>query len=267
MDQNIVGIIVTPDGPIENGWVAVKAGRIAAVGIGEPPHAAETFDASGSYVLPGIIDGQTHAGSYGGLPGLRSTTRSAVAGGVTTIVDMPYDNPDPLNTVERLEAKVGAISEHAHANVALYATIMPRQSAKDVIPLIERGVVAFKISGFESSPTRFPRIAADQALDLLEALAPTNIPLGLHNEDQEIVRARIARARNAAESGIEAHSASRPLAAELASTAHFLELGAASGAHAHIVHLTSSRGFQLVKSLQAGRVSGDGRALRPLPLV
>jgi len=246
MDQIIVGIIVTPDGPIENGWVAVKAGRIAAVGTGKPPHAAETFDASGSYVLPGIIDGQTHAGSYGGLPGLRSTTRSAVAGGVTTIVDMPYDNPDPLNTVERLEAKVGAISEHAHANVALYATIMPRQSAKDVIPLIEQGVVAFKISGFESSPTRFPRIAADQALDLLEALAPTNIPLGLHNEDQEIVRARIARARNAAESGIDAHSASRPLAAELASTAHFLELGAASGAHAHIVHLTSSRGFHLV---------------------
>jgi allantoinase len=248
MDHVIRGTIVTPTGPIENGWLAIREGKIAAIGEDQAPPAAATHDAGAAYVIPGIIDGQTHAGSYGGLTGIGSTTRSAVAGGITTIVDMPYDNPAPLNTIERLEEKKAAVAAHAHANVALYGTVMPGQDMASVQPLIDAGVVAFKISGFESSPTRFPRIAADQLLDLFEALAPTAVPLGIHNEDQEIVRARIARAKAAGQNGIEAHSSSRPLAAEQASTAHFLELGALSGAHAHIVHLTSARGFHLVEN-------------------
>lgn len=248
MDEVILGVVVTPAGPISDAWVAIRDGRIAAIGTGEAPGAAVTFDTKGAYIIPGVIDGQTHAGSYRGLPGIASTTRSAVAGGITTIVDMPYDNPAPLNTLERLEDKIRAIAEHAHANVALYGTVMPGQDMLSVQPLIAGGVVAFKISGFESSPTRFPRIAADQLLDLFEALAETNVPLGIHNEDQEIVRARIASARAAGRNGIQAHSSSRPLAAEQASTAHFLELGALTGAHAHIVHLTSTRGFHLVEN-------------------
>ena len=161
MDEVIRGTIVTPTGPIENGWLAIAGGKIAAIGEGVAPAADRVHDAGTALVIPGVIDGQTHAGSYGGLKGIASTTRSAVAGGVTTIVDMPYDNPSPLNTVERLEEKKAAIAEHAHANVALYGTVMPGQDMAQVLPLIEGGVVAFKISGFESSPTRFPRIAAD----------------------------------------------------------------------------------------------------------
>lgn len=248
MDTVVLGTVVTPGATIERGWVAMRDGTIAAVGEGAPPAAAQVFDAGAGYVLPGIVDGQTHAGSYRGLPGIESTTRSAVAGGVTTIVDMPYDNPAPLNTVARLEEKKAAIAAHAHADVALYGTIMPGQTTADILPLIEAGIAAFKVSGFESSPTRFPRIAADQILDLMEALAPGDVPVGIHNEDQEIVLARMAQARKAGRNGIEAHSSSRPLAAEQASTAHFLELGAMSGAHAHIVHLTSGRGFDLVEN-------------------
>ena len=247
-DEAIRGTVVTPTGVIERGWLAISAGRIAAIGEGAPPAAVTLFDAGDALILPGVIDGQTHAGSYRGLDGIASTTRSAVAGGVTTLVDMPYDNPDPLDRLSRLRDKQAAIAAQAHADMALYATIMPGQSLSEVAPLIEAGVVAFKISSFESSPTRFPRIAADQMLDLFEALAGGAVPLGLHNEDQEIVRARIAQAKAAGENAISAHSSSRPLAAEQAATAHFLELGAGAGAHAHVVHLTSARGFQLVES-------------------
>ncbi len=251
MSTLVKGTVVTPDGPIEGGWVAIEGERIAAIGDGTPPTMESVFDAGSDYILPGVVDGQTHAGSYGGLAGIGSTTRSAVAGGVTTIVDMPYDNPAPLSTPETLAAKVDAIAEHAHADVALYATLVPGQTTEGVAALIEGGVVAFKISGFESSPTRFPRVPADLMLDLFEALAGTDIPLGIHNEDQEIVLSRIARAKARGESGIVAHSSSRPLAAELGSTAHFLELGATAGAHAHIVHLTAARGFQLVERYRA----------------
>ena len=246
MDVVVSGRIVTPDAVIDRGWVAVRGGKIAAIGEGDAPAAEATFDAGDALVLPGAVDGQTHAGSYRGLAGIGSTTRSAVAGGITTIVDMPYDNPDPLVSVEMLDRKVEAVGRWAHCDVALYATLMPSQSATDIAPLIDGGVAAFKISSFESSPTRFPRIPADMMLDLFEALAGTDLPLGLHNEDQDIVRARTTRLKAAGENGIGAHSASRPPAAELAATAQFLELGASAGAHAHLVHLSTARGFQLV---------------------
>ncbi|CAH1691789.1 Allantoinase [Hyphomicrobiales bacterium] len=254
----IRGTIVAPDGPIERGWVAVKDGRISSIGTGEAPDAAESFDSGDSLVIPGVVDGQTHAASYGGLPGIRSTTASAVAGGVTTIVDMPYDNPAPLNTVERLADKVAAIEEYAHADVALYGTVMPGQTMSEVEPLIDGGVVAFKISTFENSPTRFPRIASDQILAVFSALAESVIPLGVHNEDQEIVHAYIEAAKAAGKDGIEAHSESRPPSAEMAATAQFLEIGAAAGAHAHIVHLTTARGFQFVDNYRADGFRATG---------
>lgn len=246
VDLVIKGTVVTPDATLKNGWVAVEGRTIHAVGTGEAPVAKEIYEAGDAYVLPGIIDGQTHAGSYLGLPGIEPTTRSAIAGGVTTLVDMPYDSPEPLSSSAHLATKVEAIHRYAHANVALYGTVMPGQSLDEVSRLAEGGVVGFKISAFESSPTRFPRIDAAMTLDLLEALAATDLPLGLHNEDQEIVRARVARARAAGHNGIAAHSPSRPPAAELAATAQFLELAACAGAHAHIVHISLPRGFHLV---------------------
>lgn len=257
-DLILKGTAILPEGPLENAWLAILDGRIVAIGQGEAPPARDTHDAGTDLIIPGVIDGQTHAGSYGGLEGIRSTTRSAIAGGVTTIVDMPYDNPSPLDTAERLAEKVAAIGQHAHAHVALYGTVMPGQSHDEVKALIDGGVVAFKISAFESSPTRFPRIAADQMLDLLERLAAEDVPLGIHNEDQEIVRARIAAARAAGLDGIAVHSSSRPPAAELASTAQFLELGAASGAHAHIVHLSNPRGFHLVEHYRSDGFRATG---------
>uniref|UniRef100_UPI003101A4EC dihydroorotase n=1 Tax=Neorhizobium sp. EC2-8 TaxID=3129230 RepID=UPI003101A4EC len=258
LDLTIRGTLVLPEGPLERAWLGVRDGTIVAIGTGSPPVATESFDAGDDLIIPGVIDGQTHATSYGGLAGIRSTTRSAIAGGVTTIADMPYDNPAPLNAIARLDDKVAAIREHAHSNVALYGTIMPGQATGDIESLIDGGVVAFKISTFESSPTRFPRIASDQILATFNALAETVIPLGVHNEDQEIVRAYIAAAKAAGRDGIEAHSESRPPAAELAATAQFLELGAAAGAHAHIVHLTTARGFQLVDNYLADGFRATG---------
>lgn len=245
-DLVVTGRIQTPDRVIDNGWIAVRGERIAAIGSGAPPAAATTHDAAGGWVLPGLIDGQTHAGSCRGLDGLGPTTRSAVAGGVTTIVDMPYDDPEPLATMDALKRKIDAIGRLAYGDVALYGTIAPGRPPTEVKALAEAGVCAMKISSYDVHPTRFPRIPANEILDLLETTAELDLPVGLHNEDQEIVKARVARYRAAGNITPEWHSPSRPPAAELASTAAFLELGAATGAHVHIVHLSLARGYDLV---------------------
>jgi allantoinase len=246
-DRVVRGNLVTIAGRLNDGWLAIADGRIAAIGQGESPAAAAVSDFRGQWVLPGAIDGQTHAGSYRGLAGIESTTRSAVAGGVTTIVDMPYDNPEPLTGLAQLEAKVEAVESLSYCDVALYGTLAKGQPATDLTALAKAGIAALKISAFESHPVRFPRIPAGQTLDILEAAADTDLPVGLHNEDQEIVLARIERAKGLGHNGIGWHSPSRPPAAELAATAAFLELGAVTGAHAHIVHISLPRGFALVE--------------------
>jgi allantoinase len=253
-DGLIRGRLVTPEGILPGGWLAIAEGRIAAIGNSVPPPALAVHEAGEQWVVPGVIDGQTHAGSFEGLKGLEPTTRSAIAGGVTTLVDMPYDNPEPVNTVEKLEAKIAAIAAHAYCNVALYGTVAKGQGPRDVAELAARGICALKISAFESHPVRFPRIPADETLDLLEVAAGLGLPVGLHNEDQEIVKARIARFAAEGKQTIEWHSPSRPPAAELAATAAFLELGALTGAHVHIVHISVPRGYALVD-----RYRGDGQ--------
>ena len=125
VDLVIRGTVVTPDATLKNGWVAVEGRTIHAVGTGEAPVAKETYEAGDAYVLPGIIDGQTHAGSYLGLPGIEPTTRSAIAGGVTTLVDMPYDSPEPLSSSAHLATKVEAIHRYAHANWRFMAPSCP----------------------------------------------------------------------------------------------------------------------------------------------
>lgn len=253
------GDIVTPAGVIADGWLAVAGETIDAIGNGTAPTADQVHDARGSLVLPGVIDGQTHAGSQFGFPGLEPTTRSAVAGGVTTIVDMPYDEPDPTYRGDILAAKVDAVGRYAHCDVALYGTMLNDSDPAEIGRLVEGGVCAFKISAFESHPTRFPRITNDRALLLMQILAPTELPIGLHNEDQEIVRATLADFRRRGETNSSAHSASRPEVAENTATAAFLEMGKSSGARVHIVHMSTPRGFELVRRYQSEgtRASGE----------
>ncbi|MDT2022403.1 amidohydrolase family protein [Methylocella sp. CPCC 101449] len=246
-DLLIRGNVVKPDGVLPDSWVAVRGETIAAVGSGAEPPAVSRYDAGQAFVMPGLIDGQTHAGSQFGFPGLEPTTRSAVAGGITTIVDMPYDEPRPVDAVDVLDEKVGVINTRTYCNVALYATVSSTPNIDDVRALVDAGVAAFKISSFENHPTRFPRITNEHAFALLSALADTDVPTGLHNEDQEIIKAQIARFETQGRTRPEDHDPSRPEVAEVLATASFLELGAATGAHVHIVHISTPRGFELVQ--------------------
>lgn len=247
LDTLIAGRVVTPEGIIEKGWVGIRGERIAAVGDGDPPQAQRAIDYAGSYVLPGAIDGQTHAGSQIGFAGLAPTSRAAVMGGVTTIVDMPYDEPDPITTAALLKDKIAAVEAYSICDVALYGTVPAHPNAGDVQALVEGGVCAFKVSSFEAHPHRFPRIDNASTRYLIELLESSRLPLGLHNEDQDIVRRFTQIHKDEGRTGPEFHSPSRPEVAELAATATFLTLGAGVGTPLHIVHISTPDGFALVR--------------------
>ncbi len=245
-DLLVAGRIVMPTGILDDGWIAIDGGAIAAIGTGARPQASEIKNFGASLILPGAVDGQTHAGSQIGFAGMSMTSQAAVRGGVTTIVDMPYDHPIPVTNGAVLADKVAAINTHSVCDVALYGTVTASPNLEHVKELISNGVCAFKISAFEAHPERFPRIGNTETLLLLKALEDTGLPLGLHNEDQDLVTKTIARFKKEGRTRPEDHSPSRPPVAELTATATFLELAAATRAHAHIVHISVKAGFDMV---------------------
>ncbi|MGV3491972.1 MAG: dihydroorotase [Devosia sp.] len=246
-ERLITGRVVTPNGILEQGWIAVTGGGIAGVGSGARPEAGEVIDYGQAHLLPGAVDGQTHAGSQIGFPGMAPTTKAAVIGGVTTIVDMPYDEPDPIWNGRLLADKIAAVNDLAVCDVALYGTVPNEPVESDVRALVAGGVCAFKISSFEAHPHRFPRIGSGATRALIEMLDGTGLPLGLHNEDQEIVRKLAAEFKAAGRTKPEDHSPSRPEVAELSATATFLALGAGATTPLHIVHISTPDGFDMTR--------------------
>ncbi len=255
IERFVCGRIVLPDTVVDGGAVAIAGGRVAAVG------AANTLIPSGTrvpvddygtaLVFPGTIDGQTHACNVAGFPGIEACTRSAIAGGITCIVDMPYDEPEPVATADLVREKAAKANQVAYCDVALWGTVLPDADLGVVAEMAEAGIVAIKLSSFESHPVRFPRIPVNGLGAVLAAAKPHDLPVGLHNENQEIVRASLAEHRARGATGPGDHDASRPLAAEILATREFYELGLITGGHAHIVHLSTDDGYRMAADYRA----------------
>ena len=79
-DLVIRGDIVTPERVMADGYIAVIGEAIEAIGEGAPPAAFETQDCRGCWIIPGVVDGQTHAASQLNQEGLGLASRAAAAG-------------------------------------------------------------------------------------------------------------------------------------------------------------------------------------------
>jgi allantoinase len=244
-DLVVKGNIVEADRVVLGGWVAVCDGQVAARGKGAAPGAKDFVDASGQWVMPGVLDGQVHAGSQANQEGLGKASRASAAGGVTTMVDMPYDDPEPLASRPQLLAKIAEVERDCHVDVAAYGTLNEKHGLEAAMGLIEGGVCGFKFSTFEASPGRFPRVEEDVLLEAFRLIAPSGLACGVHNQHEALTRKNIKRMTEAGDTGWDAFlRAHTPLIENLA-TAAIYELGAQSGARAHAVHVSLSRGFQL----------------------
>ena len=187
LDTVITGDVVLAETVLTNGFVGIAGERIEAVGSGEPPKAKKIRHFKNSLVFPGIVDGQIHAGSFEGVEGLRDATRAAAAGGVTTVVDMPFDEPVPVDSVERLTAKIEELEKIALVDVALYATAPKNQDNYAIHDLAAAGAAAIKLSTFEYHPIRFPRFSTAEMYEIFQEAAAVDLPVAFHNEDQELV--------------------------------------------------------------------------------
>lgn len=244
-DLVVTGRVVGTERVFASGYVAVRGGVVERVGEGAPPAAAERHDFGDAFVLPGAIDSQVHSRSQKGQEDFIWSTRAAAAGGVTTIVDMPYDDGDLICSAERITAKAEAAGQQARVDFALYGTVHPSDGAARIAEMVAAGAAGFKFSTFGTHPERFPRIAPPMLRDCFAEIARHGLIAAAHNEDDETVRAAEAQVRAAGITDYRAHALSRPPLAEALATAQVYEIGADTGCSSHIVHCSIARGYAL----------------------
>lgn len=240
------------EGTVTHGWLLTEDDRIARIGEGTCPDgltADEVCDCEGAYLIPGVIDTHVHFRDPGltEKADMATESRAALAGGVTSFVDMPNTNP-PTVSMEAVEGKLARAAEVSVINYGFF--IGATNSNLDTLLGADYTRTA-GIKLFLGSSTGNMLVDDDNTLARLFADAPALI--AVHAEDEAIIRA--ARERLAAEypEGIpvELHPDVRPREACIAATRHAIDLAERSGARVHICHISTAEELQLIADAKA----------------
>ena len=230
---------------VENGRIARIDGSIAA------PDNAEVIDARGRWLLPGMIDDQVHFREPG-FPhkgDIGSESRAAVAGGITSFMEMPNTHP-PTTDLDALEDKFAIARRNAAANYSFY--FGATNDNADLLPELDATrVCGVKI--FMGSSTGNMLVDEDTALHQIFDAAPGVITT--HCESDPMIQANLDMALK--EYGpkipIEQHPVIRSAEACYASSSRAVSLAREHGAQLHILHLTTAKEMEL---FEPGPVAG-----------
>ncbi len=245
-DLAVTGNILLGDHVIEGGTVLVSGEKIAGIiGQGEGFQSKTHIQAEGKYILPGIIDSHVHSLSYPG-EGFFHSTRSAAAGGVTTMIDMPVDAPEGVANPESLRKKIALVEEESIVDVALLGSVK-NETLAHIPQLKQEGVCGFKLSLFDTDPQRFPRVHDAQLLKAFSMIRETGLTAGVHAENDEIIKSLIEQYVREGKTYPRAHCETRPYVSETESVLKALEFTRATGVRLHLYHLSCARSVELAK--------------------
>ena len=214
----------------------------------------DVIDCGDLTIMAGLVDSHVHVNEPGRTEweGFETATRAAAAGGVTTIVDMPLNSIPPVTSVEAVRTKVAALRGKCRVDVALWGGAVPG-NASQFAAMLDEGVVGFKCFLVDSGVEEFGHLGAAGLSRAMDVLAKTNAPLIVHAElPGPIVAARASLFGDV--TSYRRYLASRPPAAEDEAIALVYEVARRSGARAHIVHLSSAGGLDIVERARDERV-------------
>ncbi|MDQ6876237.1 MAG: allantoinase AllB, partial [Candidatus Dormibacteraeota bacterium] len=224
--------------------IGVNDGRIADVApAGAELRGAREMDLDGDVVLmPGLVDTHAHISEPGtDLEGFETATKSAAAGGITTLVDMPLDNIPSTVTVEALEQKRTAARGRIHVDVGFWGGLIPGY-LDALAPLWDAGALGFKCFLIDTGSPDFPHVSVELMEMGLGVGRDLGAPLLVHAESDEVARAiETYHGRSYA-----AYLATRPREIENVAVAQVIDAARRTGGHAHIVHLSSGDAVPLI---------------------
>jgi len=228
----------------------VRDRRVAEIGGYDLRLQADrTVDLGDLPLLPGVVDSHVHVNEPGRTEweGFATATRAALAGGVTTICDMPLNSSPVTTTTEALRAKVAAAAGQCAVDVAFWGGAVPG-NADSLGPLLDAGVIGFKCFLIDSGLPEFPPLSREELRSAMAAIAESGAPMIVHAEDPSQVSTPSGPS-------YDAFVASRPPVAERRAIETVISAAAFSGARAHIVHLAAGECAALISSAKAAGIS------------
>lgn len=251
MSQTIIrsNRIITPSG-LRPGYVIINDGCIEDVveQITTLEDATVT-DVGNAVVMAGIIDPHVHINEPGRTEweGFNTATRAAIAGGITTVVDMPLNSTPVTTTVEAFNQKIAATKNQLHTNVGFWGGVVPGNE-NEIEGLIKCGVFGFKAFLTHSGINDFANVTEADLVKVMPVIAKHGLPLLVHCElTDSIIRATDDNRSYAN------YLASRPAFWEDDAVALMIRLCEQFNCRVHIVHVSSATALtQIQQAKQRG---------------
>jgi allantoinase len=240
--------IVTPDG-ITKAVVLVKNGIIADVVNDLPADAiGKVINIENSVLMPGIVDPHVHINEPGrtNWEGFDTATRSAAAGGITTLVDMPLNAEPVTTTATAFDQKLAAATEQLHVNCGFWGGIVPGNESA-IEPLIHKGVLGFKAFLTHSGIDEFPNVTEADLRKAMPIIARYDLPLLVHCEITIGNPPSLKLRRTSDERSYQNYLHSRPKEWEDEAIALMIKLCEEFQCRVHIVHLSSANSIQQIQ--------------------
>jgi allantoinase len=207
-------------------------------------------DVGDNVVMPGIIDSHVHINEPGRTEweGFETITKAAIAGGITTLVDMPLNSSPVTISAKTLHEKIKATQGKLYCNCGFWGGIVPANLDK-LDELIKAGVLGIKAFLTHSGIDEFPNVTIDDLKKGMSIIAKCNIPLLAHAELDEMHDGILAFEKNP--TSYKAYLASRPKIWEDKAVAMMIDLCEEFNCPVHIVHLSSADSIEQIKIAKA----------------
>ena len=235
--------------------IYVEKGKIKNITPGDEAllPAEKEIDVKGNIVFPGFIDPHVHFDDPGfsEREDFETGTRSAAAGGITTIIDMPCTSIPPVTNGRNFDYKLNIVKPKAYVDFTFWGGVTPEQVEsgeykESLKELKDRGIVGVKfytISGMEL----YPRMSVpnmDKAFRLMKEL---NLVCAVHAEDYYLVDYYSHLMQEMGREDPESWSEGRTYEAEPEAIWSVVGITEKVGNKLHIVHLSTKEGLNIIR--------------------
>ena len=232
---------IVNEGEILEGDLLIEGHKIKEIAVSISVKNADTMviDAENKFLLPGMIDDQVHFREPGltHKANIETESRAAIAGGITSFIEMPNTLPHST-TIEKLEEKFNTASKTSYANYS-FMFGGTNDNLDEILKVDSKNVAALKL--FLGSST------GNMLVDNLEVLekifSSTDLLIAVHCEDEETIRknTKIFKDQYGENIPMECHPLIRSEEACYLSSSRAIELANKTGARLHVFHLSTAR--------------------------
>ena len=233
------------NGQIVDCSIAIEEGKIFKIGKEtQMPNADQKTDLKNLLVLPGLIDEHVHLRDEGKAykEDFQTGTAAAAAGGFTTVLDMPNNEPVTMSA-ETLKNRMWAASRKVLVNVGFFSEFPKKLSeTKDII---EEGAIAFKL--FMGCQIGGLNIDDDEDLQNgFKEVAKLDVPLAVHAEDKALVTANEEKLKQAKKNNVAAFQLAHSELVELKAIERLLKISASTDVRLHFCHISTEEGLDAI---------------------